>query len=48
MVVLSLTLPVIAARWTNVVVASLYALVAVANAVVETWLWLGHWLGAAL
>jgi hypothetical protein len=46
MVVLSLTLPATAARWTNVAVASLYVLVSVGNAVGESWLYL--WLGAAV
>jgi hypothetical protein len=46
MVVLSLTLPAAAARWTNVVAASLYVLVSAGNAVGETWLYL--WLGAAV
>ena len=46
MVVLSLTLPAAAARWTNGVVASLYVLVSLGNAVGETWLFL--WLGAVV
>lgn len=46
MVVLSQTLPPAAARWTNVVVAALYALVSIGNAVGETWLFL--WFGAAV
>ena len=45
MIVLSLTLPAGAARWANVVVASLFVLVSVGNAVGEAWLFL--WLGAA-
>lgn len=44
MVALSLTLPAAAARWTNVVVAALFVLVSLGNAVGETWLFL--WLGA--
>jgi len=46
MTVASLTLPAPAARWTNVVVASLFVLVSLANALGETWLFL--WLGAAV
>ena len=46
MIVLSLTLPAPAARWTHLVAASLYVLVSLGNAVGETWLFL--WLGAAL
>lgn len=46
MVVLSLTLPAPAARWTNVVVAALFVLVSISNAVGETWIFL--WLGAAV
>ncbi len=46
MVALSLTLPAAAARWTNVVIASLYVLVSLGNAVGEAWLFL--WLGAAV
>lgn len=46
MVVASLTLPAPAARWANVVVASLFVLVSVANPIGETWLFL--WLGAAV
>ena len=46
MVVLSLTLPAVAARWTHIAVASLYMLVSIGNAVGETWLYL--WLGAAV
>jgi hypothetical protein len=46
MVVLSLTLPAAAARWTNLVVAAPYVLVSIGNAVGETWLFM--WLGAIL
>ena len=46
MLVLSLTLPAAAARWTNVVVASLFVIVSLSNAVGETWLFL--WVGAAV
>ena len=46
MVALSLTLPAAAARWTNVVVAALFVLVSLGNAVGETWLFL--WLGAVV
>ncbi len=46
MVVLSVTLPAPAARWTNVVVGSLFVVVSVANAIGEAWLFL--WLGAAV
>ena len=46
MIVLSLTLPAAAARWTNVVVAALFVVVSLGNAVGESWLFL--WLGAAI
>lgn len=46
MVVLSLALPSQAARWANVVVASLYVLVSIFNIVGETWTYL--WLGMAI
>jgi hypothetical protein len=46
MVILSLTLPVAAARWANLVVASLYVVVSIGNAVGETWLFL--WLGSII
>ena len=50
MVFLSLALPARAARWTNLIVASLFVLVSIANSVGETWayLWLGSVLEAAL
>lgn len=44
MVVLSLTLRAAAARWANVVVAALFALVSIGNAIGETWLF--YWFGA--
>ena len=46
MIVLSLTLPVRAARWTHVGVAALYLPVSIGNAIGETWLY--YWLGAAV
>jgi hypothetical protein len=46
MIVLSQMLPAAAARWTNVVVAALFVLVSLGNAVGETWLFL--WLGAVV
>lgn len=46
MVVLSLTLPARAARWTNVVVATLFVIVSFGNTIGETWLY--FWLGAAV
>lgn len=46
MVFLSLTLPARAARWTNLVVGSLYIVPTIFNLVGETWAYL--WLGAAI
>ena len=46
MLVLSLTLPAAAARWTNVVVASLFVIVSLFNVVGETWLY--YYVGAAV
>lgn len=46
MVVLSLALPARMARWTNVVVASVFVLVSIGNAVGETWAF--YWFGAAV
>jgi hypothetical protein len=50
MVFLSLVLPTMAARWSNLVVASLLVLVAIANVVGETWafVWFGSAVEAAL
>jgi len=50
MVFLSMVLPAIAARWSNLVVASLLVLVAIANVVGETWafVWFGSAVEAAL
>ncbi len=50
MVFLSLALPARAARWTNLLVASLFVLVSIANSIGETWayLWLGSTLEAVL
>jgi hypothetical protein len=45
MVVLSLMLPARAARWGNVIVASVFVLVAVGNVVGETW-YAFYWFGA--
>lgn len=47
MVVLSLTLPARAARWTNLVVAALYIPVSIGNVLGETWAYY-YWLGAAV
>lgn len=47
MVFLSLALPARVARWTNVVVGSLYVPVSIGNVVGETW-WAFYWLGAAV
>lgn len=47
MVFLSLALPARIARWTNIVVASLYVPVSIFNVVGETW-WAFYWLGAAV
>ena len=46
MVFLSLALPAPIARWTNVVVASLFILVSIGNAVGETWVF--YWFGSAI
>lgn len=46
MVILTLALSAQAARWTNVVIASLYLLVSIGNVVGETWTFL--WLGSAV
>lgn len=46
-VFLSLTLPAGAARWTNLVVGSLYVLVSIFNVVGESW-WAFYWFGAAV
>jgi hypothetical protein len=46
MVFLSLALPARVARWTNVVVASLFVLVSIGNAVGETWAF--YWFGSAV
>lgn len=46
MVVLSLTLPAAAARWANLVVAPLFVVVSLGNAIGETWLY--FWLGAVV
>lgn len=46
MLVLTLTLPAAAARWANVVVAALYVIVSLFNAVGETWLY--SYFGAAV
>ena len=46
MVVLSLTLPARAARWTNIVVGSLFVPVSIGNVIGETWAFI--WFGAAL
>ena len=46
MVFLSLALPARAARWTNLIVASLYVLVSIGSAVGETWAY--YWLGSVL
>ena len=50
MVFLSLGLPAPVARWANVVVASLFVLVSIGNALGETWAfyWFGSAVGAAL
>ncbi len=45
MVFLSLALPAAASRWTNIVVASLFFLVSIGNAVGETWVF--FWFGSA-
>jgi hypothetical protein len=47
MVFLSLVLPAGMARWTNVVVASLYVPVSIFNTVGETWIYY-YWFGALL
>jgi hypothetical protein len=47
MVASSLMMPVRAARWTNVVVGSLYVPVSIFNVVGETW-WAFYWFGAAV
>jgi hypothetical protein len=47
MVFLSLALPARVARWTNVVVASLYVPVSIFNTVGETWIYY-YWFGAIL
>jgi len=47
MVFLSLTLPAHIARWTNIVVASLYIPISIFNVVGETW-WTFYWFGAAV
>jgi Family of unknown function (DUF6326) len=47
MVALSLTLSARAARWTNLVVGSLFVLVSLFNVVGETW-WAFYWFGAAV
>jgi Family of unknown function (DUF6326) len=46
MVFLSLALPVVAARRANLVVATVYVLVSIGNAVGETWAFI--WLGSAV
>ena len=46
MVILSLTLPPRSARWTNIVIASLFALVSIGNAIGETWAF--YWFGSAV
>ena len=46
MVFLSLGLPARVARWANVVVASLFVLVSIGNAVGETWAF--YWFGSAV
>ena len=46
MIVLSLTLPAVAARWANLVVAPLFVAVSLGNAVGEAWLF--WWFGAAV
>ena len=46
MVVLSLVLPKRAARWSNVVVASVFVLVSIGNSVGETWAF--SWFGSAV
>jgi hypothetical protein len=50
MVFLSLVLPTMAARWSNLLVASLLVLVAIVNVVGETWafVWFGSAMEAAL
>lgn len=47
MVFLSVALPADVARWTNIVVGSLYVLVSIFNVVGESW-WAFYWLGAAV
>jgi hypothetical protein len=46
MVFLSLTLAARAARWTNVMVASVFVLVSIGNSVGETWAF--YWFGSAI
>ena len=46
MLVLSLTLPAAAARWTNLLVAPLFVVVSLGNAIGETWLY--FWFGAVV
>lgn len=47
MVALSLTLPARAARWTNLVVGSLFIPVSIVNVVGETW-WAFYWFGSII
>ena len=46
MMFLSLTLPARAARWTNMVVGSLFVLVSIGSAIGETWAY--YWVGSVL
>jgi hypothetical protein len=46
MVALSVVLPAGAARWTNLVVAPLFVVVSLGNAIGETWLY--YWVGAVV